>query len=74
MRMVPAMGERLGDTMQETIKELNIQIAEIEEMITHFLLLKEMNPDQEIYIDELAYWRRSLQYAKRIKREVLAVT
>lgn len=60
--------------MQENIKELNIQIAEIEEMITHFILLKEMNPDQEIYIHELAYWRRSLQNAKRMKREVLAVT
>ena len=47
--------------MQENIKELNIQIAEIEEMITHFILLKEMNPDQEIYIHELDYWRTSLQ-------------
>ena len=60
--------------MQETIKELNIQIAEIEEMITHFILLKEINPDQVIYIQELAYWRRSLQNVKKMKREVLAVT
>lgn len=60
--------------MQATIKELNIQIAEIEEMITHFILLKEINPDQDIYIQELAYWRRSLQNVKKMKREVLAVT
>ena len=60
--------------MQENIKELNIQIAEIEEMITHFIMLKEMNPGLEIYIDELAYWRKSLQYVKKLKRERLANT
>ena len=60
--------------MQENIKEFNIQIAEIEEMITHFIMLKEMNPGQDIYIDDLAYWRKSLQYVKKLKRERLATT
>lgn len=58
---------------QERLREINIQISEIEEMITHFLTLKDMHPDQDIYREEIASWRRYLQSAKRIKREVLAV-
>lgn len=61
-------------TIQEKIRELNIQISEIEEMLTHFILLKELNPDQDRYIQEVAFWRRYLQNAKRMKREVLAET
>ena len=33
---------------QERLREINIQISEIEEMITHFLTLKDMHPDQYI--------------------------
>lgn len=58
---------------REALQEINIQIEEIEELITHFLILKELHPDQEIYLDELAFWRRYLQRAKKIKREVIAV-
>lgn len=57
---------------KDKLLEINIQISEIEEMITHFLILREIHPDQEIYVDELAFWRRYLQRAKIIKREVLA--
>ena len=61
-------------TVREKIRELNIQISEIEEMLTHFILLKELHPDQDVYIQEVAFWRRYLQNAKKVKREVLAET
>lgn len=54
------------------MEEINRHIAECEEMVTHFILLKEIHHDQ-VYSDELAYWRRMLQNAKKIKREKLAI-
>lgn len=55
------------------MEEINRHIEECEEMITHFILLKEIHHDQ-VYAKELAYWRKMLQHAKKIKREKLATT
>lgn len=57
-----------------SLVDVQRDICEIEEMITHFIGLSKIHPSEALYKEEIAYWRTKLQSAKRMKREVAAVS